>query len=104
MQKIKNFTITIVIIIILIDTIHTKTYEVHTYVILYAIDELILMDVQAHSGQQQQFFWLSVLEGNVNGLFCPITIQFHQLASQTDRQTAMKALLFCQIFFVNFLR
>ena len=67
-------------------------------------DELMLMDVQAHSGQQQQCFRLSALGENVNGLFHSITIQFHELASQVDPQTAMKALLFCQIFFLNFLQ
>ena len=66
--------------------------------------ELMLMDVEAHSGQQQQCFQLSALDENVNGLFCPITIHFHELASQIDPQTAMKALLFCQIFFLNFLQ
>ena len=61
-------------------------------------DELMLMDVQAHSGKQQQCFQLSTLDENVNGSFCPITIQFHELASQIDPQTAMRTLLFAKFF------
>ena len=47
-------------------------------------DELMLMDVQTHYGQQQQYFRLSALDENVNELFCPITTQFYELASQID--------------------
>ena len=65
-------------------------------------DELMLMDVRAYSGQQQPYLRMSALHENVNGLFYPITIQFHALASKIDPKTATKALLFCQIFFVNF--
>ena len=67
-------------------------------------DELMLMDVQEHSGQQQHCLRLSALDENVNGFFRPIKIQFHEVASQIDPQPAMKALLFRQIFFVNFLQ
>ena len=39
-------------------------------------DELMLMDVQAYSGQQKKCFQLSALDEKVNGLLCPITTQW----------------------------